>query len=94
MSYQLVYCAVRESQRRAVHAVRVHGDILEPAEIEEIADRIRDRLASRGEVTAEVVVLQGSHQHTLRFFGHPHAVTLVRAAMFNAAVSWSPLDLD
>jgi hypothetical protein len=94
MAYQLVYSTVRHSPRRAIHAVRVQGELLEQFEIEAIAERMHEQLAMRGEVMADVVVVQGSHQHTLRFSGSAHAVALVRAAMFNAAVNWAPLELD
>jgi hypothetical protein len=74
--------------------VRVHGEILEAAEIDDIAERMRDRLQSRGEIAADVVVVQGSSKETLRLFGTPYSVARVRAALFNAAVTWTPLDLD
>jgi hypothetical protein len=93
MPYQLVYGAVREPQRRAIYVVRVQGDALEPLEIADIDERMRERLASRGELAVDVVVVQGNLQHTLRFFGASYSVSVVRAAMFNAAVSWTPLDL-
>jgi hypothetical protein len=93
MPYQLVYGTVRESARRAIYVVRVQGDVLEPPEIADIDERMRERLASRGELAADVVIVQGGHQHTLRFCGSSHSVSVVRAAMFNAAVSWAPLDL-
>jgi hypothetical protein len=94
MSHQLVYGTVRESQRRVIHVVRVQDELLDPAEIEDIAERMRERLASRGEVTAEVVMVQGHGKETLRLFGSPYSVSRVRAAMFNAALNWSPLALD
>jgi hypothetical protein len=40
------------------------------------------------------VIVQGDSKETLRLFGETHAVGRVRAALFNAAVSWSPLQLD
>ena len=93
MSYRLVYGTVRESLRRAIFVVRVQDEVLEPLEIDDIAERMRDWIASRGELTADVVVVQGSTTQTLRFFGIPYSVSLVRAAMFSAAVSWMPLNL-
>jgi hypothetical protein len=39
-------------------------------------------------------VIQGDTKETLRLFGETQAVSLVRAALFNAAVAWSPLQLD
>jgi hypothetical protein len=40
------------------------------------------------------VLVQGDSKEDLRLFGESHAVARVRAALFNAAVSWSPLQLD
>jgi hypothetical protein len=91
MSPRLSYATVRESLRRAIHVVRVEDDILETFEI---AERMRERLQSRGELTAEVVVVQGYSKETSRFFGDSYPVARVRAALFNAAVSWSPIVLD
>jgi len=56
-------------------------------EIDEATDRMRQKLASRGELSADVVVVQGEGKETLRFYGNPYSVGLVRAAMFNAAIS-------
>jgi len=94
MSLPLSYATVRESRRRAIHVVRVEDYILEEPEIAELAERMRERLQSRGELTAEVVVVQGYSKETLRYFGDSYAVARVRAALFNAAVSWSPIVLE
>ena len=94
MSYRLSYATVRESQRPAIHVVRVHGEILELHMIDDIAMRLRERLESRGELNADVVVVQGEGKETLRLFGLPYSTGRVRAAMFNAAIHWSPIDLD
>jgi hypothetical protein len=93
MSHRLVYGTVRDTARRVIHVVRVEDAILDPDEIEAIAERMRERLAFRGEVTAEVVLVQGSTKETLRLFGESYSVSKVRAAMFNAALRWVPLDL-
>jgi hypothetical protein len=85
---------VRESQRRAIFVVRVEDTLLGPMEIDEVTDRMRQKLASRGELTADVVVVQGEGKETLRFYGNPYSVGLVRAAMFNAAISWTPIDFE
>ena len=45
-------------------------------------------------ISPNVIVVQGAGKETLRLFGDAHAVNRVRAAMFNAALNWSPLDLD
>jgi hypothetical protein len=94
MTYRLSYGTVRESQRRAIHVLRVEDEILTLLEIEDLAERMRERLGHRGELTAEVVIVQGRSRETFRLFGAPYAVTRVRAAMFNAAVSWAPFALE
>ena len=94
MSQRLSYGTVRESPRRAIHVLRVEDAILEPFEIDELAERMRERLHSRGDIVAEVVVVQGHSKHTLRLFGSPYSVARVRDAMFNAAISWQPIDLE
>ena len=91
---QLVYGIVRESQRRVIHVVRVQDKILGPYELDDIAERMREKLASRGELTAEVVVVQGASKETLRLSADPYSVSRVRAALFNAAVSWTSISLD
>jgi hypothetical protein len=93
MSHQFVYGTVRASQRRPIHVVRVQDAILEALETEDIAERMREKLATRGELNAEVVVVQGAGKETLRLSGSPFAVSLVRAAMFNATMRWTPLEL-
>ena len=94
MTYRLSYGTVRESQRRAIHVLRIEDDVLTFLEIEDLAERMRERLQSRGELTAEVVIVQGRGKETLRLFGAPHAVSRVRTAMFNATVSWTPFSLE
>ena len=93
MPHQLVYGTVRETPRRVSHVVRVQGRILDPAELDNIAEQMRERLASRGEVMAEVVMVQGAGKETLRLFGSPYSISKVRAAMFNAQVNWTPIEL-
>jgi hypothetical protein len=94
MSYRLSYGTVRESPRRVIHVLRVEDEILEALEIDDLAERMCERLESRGELTAEIVVVQGDSKETLRLFGSPYAVGRVRTAMFNAAVRWVALTLD
>jgi hypothetical protein len=56
---------------------------------------VRERMLSRhGEQIAAVVFVQGNTKETLRLFGDSYAVALVRTAMFNAAVRWSPISFD
>ena len=91
---RLSYGTVRESKRQAIYAVRIHHAILDLHEINEIAGCMREKLAQRGEPSAEVVVVQGDTKETLRLFGSPYSVNRVRSAMFNAAIRWMPIDLD
>ena len=90
---RLTYGTVRDSPRTVIYAVRIHDALLQPDETNEVASRMRERLAHRGETVAEVVVVQGGDQETLRLFGEAYSVSRVRAAMFNAAIHWAPLDL-
>ena len=94
MSLRLSYGVVRDAPRRVIHAVRVHDEILDTPEIADLAERMRERLASRGETLADVVVIQGDAKETLRLFGETYSVNRVRAALFNAALSWAPIELD
>jgi len=88
------YGTVRESPRRAIFVVRVNPGQLGPMEVEDIAERMRERLATRGEPMAQVVVVQGDSKETLRLHGDPYSVSRVRDAMFHAAIRWMALDLD
>lgn len=94
MAHRLSYGTVRESLRRVIYVVRVHDEILEPHVIDDIAARMHERLQSRGEISADIVVLQGEGKETFRLFGIPYSVGRVRAALFNAAVNWTPIELD
>ena len=87
------YGTVRESQRRAIFVVRVEDALLDLLEIEDVAERMREKLANRGEIAADVVVAQGDRKETFRLFGNSYSVSRVRAAMFNAAISWTPIEL-
>jgi len=95
MAHRLIYGTVVDRPRKVIHVVRVVGEILDAGEIDEIADKMRERiLRKHGEQTADVVVVQGTTRETLRLFGDPYAVGRVRAALFNVAVTWSPIALD
>ena len=95
MAYRLVYDAVRDRPRKAIHVVRVLDAYPGFVEIEEIAERMRHRALSRhGDQAADVVIVLGDSKNTLRLFGPPDCVTRVRAAMFNATMSWKPIELD
>ena len=96
MTYKLAYGRVFDHPRQVIHVVRVVDEIiLDVAEIDDIAEEMCNYALSRhGEQFANVVIVQGSSKETLRLFGDSRAIRLVRAAMFSAAVSWSPLMLD
>jgi hypothetical protein len=81
-------------RRTAIYVIRVMDDIIDAIEADDIAARMREKLESRGELAADVVVVQGDRKETLRLFGTPYSVGRVRAAMFNAAISWQPIELD
>jgi hypothetical protein len=93
-SWRLTYGTVQESPRTVIYALRIEGVLLEPLETEHLAARMRERLAQRGETMAEVVVVQGNTKETLRLYGMPYSTNRVRAAMFNAAIRWLPIDLS
>jgi hypothetical protein len=92
MPYRLLLGTVQESRRRVTYVVRVQDGILPRSTIDELTERVRERLDARGEISADVVVAQGVSRSTLRLFGNPYSVSLVRAAMINAAISWLPLE--
>jgi len=94
MTSEYLYGKVQGSARSAIYIVRVVDGILDPGEIGALADRMRERIEARGEFNADVVVVQGDSKETLALFGIPYSVARARAAMFNAAVSWMPLELD
>jgi hypothetical protein len=94
MKRSYVYGTVRQAPSGAIHAVRVKGELLGLDEIDQLAARMRERIEARGEVTPEVVVVQGERKETLALFGAPYAVNLVRAAMFNSAIRRTQIDFD
>jgi hypothetical protein len=89
-----VYGTVRDTRRNAIYVIRVKDDVIDAMEADEIAELMREKIQSRGEYAADVVVIQGEAKETLRLYGVPHSVSRVRAAMFNAAISWRPIELD
>ena len=95
MTRKLVQGIVSDRSRHVIHVVRILDDILDFSEIDEIASRMCARvLARHGAQTPNVVVIQGDTKETLRLFGENHAVGVARTALFNAAISWSLLELD
>ena len=93
MERKYTYGMVRETRRTAIYVVRVNDAFIEPEEAGEIADTMREKLMSRGEIATDIVVVQGHDKDTLRLFGTPYSVNRVRTAMFNAAIRWKPIDL-
>jgi hypothetical protein len=92
---RLLQGIVSDRRRQVIHVVRIVDDILDFPEVDDITDRMCARvLAKYGDQTPNVVVVQGDTKETLRLFGESHAVTVVRAALFNAAIVWSSLELD
>ena len=89
-----VYGTVRDTRRNAIYVIRVKDDVIDAMEADEIAELMREKIQSRGEYATDVVVIQGEAKETLRLYGTPHSVSRVRAAMFNAAISWQPIALD
>ncbi|HEX3162227.1 MAG TPA: hypothetical protein VHQ92_06595 [Pseudolabrys sp.] len=85
---------VRQSPRQVIYAIRVHDVLLDLHEIEDVTARMCELLAHRGESSADVVMVQGDAKETLRLFGTPYSVNRVRAAMFSAAIRWTPIELD
>jgi len=95
MAHKLNYGVVRYQPRKVIHVIRNVGEDLSPLEIDELIEAVRHRMLSRfGEQAATVVIVQGQTRETFRLFGEPYAVALVRTALFNAAVSWSPFNCD
>ena len=95
MTHRFVHGIVQAQPRKVIHVIRVVDDVLSLTQVHEAAERMRQHALSRyGDQAADVVVVQGGSKETLRLFGEPHSVTRVRAALFNAALTWSPLELD
>ncbi len=74
-----------EPPRTAIYAVRVKDDAIRRRRADALAARMREKLLSRGESAADIVVVQGDRKETLRLHGTPYSVKRVRAAMFNGA---------
>jgi hypothetical protein len=94
MTRRVLYGAVPDRPRQVIHAVRVAEDVLDMHEIDDLAASVREYMLSKhGEQAANVVVIVGASKETLRLFGETHAVTRVRTAMFNAAISWRDFEV-
>lgn len=94
MDRSYVYGMVRETRRTAIYAIRIKDELIDIDEAEAIAERMRDKIMARGEIATDVVVVQGDSKETLRLHGSAYSVNRVRMAMFNAAISWMPIELD
>jgi hypothetical protein len=94
MQRSYVFGTVRDTQRSAIYVIRVKDDAIDPIEADEIAELMREKMLARGESATDVVIVTGEDKATLRLYGAPHAVTRVRTAMFNAAISWRPIEVD
>jgi hypothetical protein len=95
MAHKPIYRTVAERPRKVIHVVRIVDEILDVGAIDDLAEKMRERMLSRhGEQVADVVVVQGETQESLRLYGGSHAVSRVRAALFGNAASWSPISLD
>ncbi len=94
MPRSFVYGTVRDSKRTAIYVIRVKDEEIDSFEADEIAERMREKIQSRGDLAADVVVVAGDAKETLRLYGIPYSVGRVRTAMFNAAISWQPIELE
>ena len=95
MTFKLLHGVVLDHPGRPIHVVRVVDKILEFPEVDDIADKMRVHILSKsGEQDPNIVIVHGNSIETMRLVGETHAVTRVRAALFNVAVSFSPLTLD
>jgi hypothetical protein len=94
MTPTLMYGTVLDRPRKVIHVVRV-DTILEFPEIDDLAEKLRVHILSKyGEQRPNIVIVHGNSRESLRLFGDPHAVARVRAALFNVAVTFSPLKLE
>ncbi|HEY2527735.1 MAG TPA: hypothetical protein VGJ20_07245 [Xanthobacteraceae bacterium] len=95
MTLKLLHGTVRDGPRQAIHVIRVVDKILEFPEVYDIAEKMRSHILSKsGEQDPNIVIVHGNSRETLRLVGETHAVTRVRAALFNVAVTFSPVTLE
>jgi hypothetical protein len=95
MTLKLLHGKVRDGPRQAIHVVLVVDKILEFPEVDDIMEKMRGHILSKsGEQDPNIVIVHGDRRETLRLVGEAHAVTCVRTALFNAAVTFSPLRLE
>jgi hypothetical protein len=95
MTLKLLHGTVRDGPRQVIHVVRVVGKILEFPEVDDVMEKMRAHILSKsGEQDPNIVIVHGDRRETLRLVGETHAVTRVRAALFNVTVTFSPLRLE
>jgi hypothetical protein len=95
MTVKLLQGTVRDGPRRVIHVVLVADKILAFPEVDDIMEKMRAHILSKsGEQDPNIVIVHGDRRETLRLVGEAHAVTRVRAALFNVAVNFSPLRLE
>jgi len=95
VTVELRYGIIRDRSRQGIHVVLVVEKILEFPEVDDLAAKMRAYVLSKcGEQDPNVVIIHGRSRETLRLVGEAHAVTRVRTALFNAAVTFSPLKLE
>jgi hypothetical protein len=95
MTLKLLHGTVRDGPRQVIHVVRVVDKILEFPEVDDVMEKMRAHVLSKsGEQDPNIVIVYGDRRETLRLVGETHAVTRVRAALFNVAVTFSPLRLE
>jgi len=95
MTLKLLRGTVRDGPRQVIHVVRIVDNILEFPEVDDIAEKMRAHILSKsGEQNPNIVIVHGNSGGTLRLVGETHAVNRVRTALFNVAVTFSPLKLE
>ena len=85
-------------EQRQVFAIRV-GPLEEDAAllveaVDQGEEKVTDRLGEFAAGRASQGLLPVSVRQTLALFGEPYPVSRVRMALFNAALRFTPLDLD
>jgi hypothetical protein len=94
MTLELLHGTVRDGPRQVIHVIVVQKN-LEFPEVDDIMERMRGHILSKsGEQDPNIVIVYGDHRETRRLVGETHAVARVRAALFNVAVTFSPLRLE
>jgi len=93
MTYRISYGSLPDKGWRSIYVVKIEGELLDDGQVAYLSEDMRGYLLSRGEPTAEIVVLQGLSRETLKLSGENYAVRQVREALFHAQISWTPISL-